>query len=69
MFKNWRGVILNYSNHRLTNGFVERKDNRIKAMERMAYGYHNIENLRRRILLANNEIAAGTKASGGPHAY
>jgi len=53
----------------LTNGFVERKDNRIKAMERMAYGYHNIENLRRRILLANNEIAASTKASWAFQAY
>ena len=69
MFKNWRNEILNYFDRRITNGFVEGKNNRIKVIKRMAYGYRNIENLRRRILLANNEIAAGTKASGGFHAY
>jgi len=69
MFKNWRNEILNYFDHRITNGFVEGKNNRIKVIKRMAYGYRNIDNLRRRILLANNEIAAGTKASGGFHAY
>jgi transposase len=69
MFKNWRGEILNYFDHRVTNGFVEGKNNRIKVIKRMAYGYRNIDNLRRRILLTNNEIAASTKASGGFHAY
>jgi transposase len=69
MFKNWRGEILNYFDHRVTNGFVEGKNNRIKVIKRMAYGYRNIDNLRRRILLTNNEIAANTKASGGFHAY
>jgi hypothetical protein len=53
----------------VTNGFVEGMNNRIKVIKRMAYGYRNIDNLRRRILLANNDIAAGTKASGGFHAY
>lgn len=44
-------------------------NNRIKVIKRMAYGYRNINNLRRRILFANNEIVVGTKASGGFHAY
>jgi hypothetical protein len=35
----------------------------------MAYGYRNVDNLRRRILLTNNELATGTKVSGGFHAY
>lgn len=69
MFRNWRGEILNYFDHRVTNGFVEGKNNRIKVIKRMAYGYRNVDNLRRRIFLTNNEIAAGTKVSGGFHAY
>ena len=69
MFRNWRGEILNYFDHRVTNGFVEGKNNRIKVIKRMAYGYRNIDNLRRRILLTNNEIAASTKASEAFHAY
>jgi len=68
-FKNWHNEILNYFDHRVTNGFVERKNTRIKVIKRMAYGYRNIDNLRRRILLTNNEIAASTKASGAFHAY
>jgi len=55
--------------YRVTNGFVEVKSNKIKVIKRMAYGYFNIDNLRRRILLANNEITANTKASVGFHAY
>ncbi len=69
MFKNWRNEILNYFDHPVTNGFVEGMNNRIKVIKRMAYGYRNIDNLRRRILLTNNKIAADTKASGGFHTY
>ena len=69
MFRNWRTEILNYFDHRVTNDFVEGKNNRIKVIKRMAYGYRNVNNLRRRILLTNNEIAANTKGSGGFHAY
>jgi transposase len=69
MFRNWRSEILNYFDYHITNGFVEGKNNRIKVIKRMAYGYRNVDNLRRRILLTNNEIAAGTKVSGGFHAY
>jgi transposase len=68
MFRNWRNEILNYFDHHVTNGFVEGKNNRIKVIKRMAYGYRNSDNLRRRILLTNNEIAASTKASGCFHA-
>ena len=62
-------MILNYFDHRVTNGFVEGKNDRIKVIKRIAYGYRNVNNLGRRILLINNEIAAGTKTSGGFHAY
>jgi transposase len=58
-----------YFGHRITNGFVEGKNNGIKFIKGMAYGYRNIANLRRRVLPANNEVTAGTEASGGFHAY
>jgi len=36
---------------RLSNGFVEGKNNRTKALMRQGYGYRNRHNLRLRILL------------------
>jgi len=50
---NWREEILNYFDYRITNGFVEGKNNRIKTIKRMAYGYRNMANFRMRILAAN----------------
>ena len=50
---NWRKEILNYFDYRITNGFVEGKNNRIKTIKRMAYGYRNIGNFRLRILATN----------------
>jgi transposase len=53
MVSEWREEILNYIDHPITNGFVEGKNNRIKTIKRMAYGYRNINNLGLRILAAN----------------
>ena len=53
MFRNWRDLILNYFTHRYTNGFVEGKNNHIKVIKRMGYGYRNVENFRGRVLLTN----------------
>jgi len=50
---NWREKILNHFDYWITNGFVERKNNRIKTIKRMAYGYRNLDNFRMRILAAN----------------
>jgi transposase len=53
-FKNWRHEILAFFQYLpllVSNGFVEGKNNRTKAMMRQAYGYHNRYNLRMRILL------------------
>jgi len=50
---NWREEILNYFDYRITNGFVEGKNNRIKTIKRMAYGYRSMDNFRMRILAAN----------------
>ena len=47
----WREEVLNYFDHRVTNGFVEGKNTRTKQLIRQAYGYRNRDNLRLRILL------------------
>lgn len=53
-FRNWREEILAFfsflPDNRITNGFVEGKNNRTKALMRQAYGYRNRLNLRLRIL-------------------
>jgi transposase len=51
MLNSWRDEILNYFDIRLTNGFVEGKNNRTKVIQRQAYGYRNKLNLRLRVLL------------------
>ena len=53
-FRNWRQEILAFFDFlptRLSNGFVEGKNNRTKAIMRQGYGYRNRRNLRLRILL------------------
>jgi len=52
-FTHWREEILNYFDYWLTNCFVEGKNNRIKTIKRMAYGYRNMNNFRIRILVTN----------------
>ena len=52
--KNWRQEILAFFEYLpilVSNGFVEGKNNRTKAIMRQAYGYRNRHNLRMRILL------------------
>ena len=53
-FRNWRKEILAFFDFlptRLSNGFVEGKNNRTKALMRQGYGYANRRHLRLRILL------------------
>jgi transposase len=53
-FRNWRQEMLAFFDFlptRLSNGFVEGKNNRTKALMRQGYGYRNRRNLRLRILL------------------
>ncbi len=55
-FKNWRQEILAFFHFlptRISNGFVEGKNNRTKALMRQGYGYRNRQHLRMRILLGN----------------
>jgi len=53
MLRDWRQEILHYFDHPYTNGFVEGKNNRIKVIKRIGYGYRNGHNFRQRILLTN----------------
>jgi transposase len=55
MLRTWRQEILNYFDHPYTNGFVEGKNNRIKVIKRIAYGYRNRHNFRQRVLLTNHK--------------
>ncbi|HET8912065.1 MAG TPA: ISL3 family transposase [Ktedonobacteraceae bacterium] len=55
-FVKWRQEILAFFQFlptRISNGFVEGKNNRTKALMRQAYGYRNRQHLRLRILLGN----------------
>jgi transposase len=52
--RDWRREILAFFDFlptRLSNGFVEGKNNRTKALMRQGYGYRNRRHLRLRILL------------------
>jgi transposase len=51
MFASWQEEILNYFTYRVTQGFVEGTNNRAKVLERRAYGYRNVQNLRLQLLL------------------
>lgn len=62
MLRDWRQEILNYFDHPYTNGFVEGKNNRIKVLKRLAYGYRNQGNFRQRILLTNVKEASSRAA-------
>jgi transposase len=53
MLRHWRQEILNYFDYPYTNGFLEGKNNRIKVIKRVAYGYCNAQNFRQRIMLTN----------------
>jgi transposase len=49
-FSKWRKEILAFFQFRISNGFVEGKNNRTKTLMRQGYGYRNRQHLRLRIL-------------------
>ena len=55
MLKVWRQEILNYFDYPYTNGFLEGKNNHIKVIKRVAYGYRNAQSFRQRILLTSHK--------------
>ena len=46
----WFELIVRYIRHRYTNGLTEGFNNKIKLIQRMAYGLRNERNRRKRIL-------------------
>lgn len=50
MLMRWEPYILNYFTYRITNGFTEGMNNRIKTIKRISYGFRNQENFRLRVL-------------------
>ena len=46
----WRKYIVAFFQYRITNGLVEGINNLIKAIKRMAYGFHNFDHFRLRVL-------------------
>ncbi len=49
--RNWWEVILNYFHDRLSSGFVEGMNNKLKLIKRLAYGYRNFSHFRLRVLV------------------
>lgn len=54
MLQSWEPYILNAFDCPYSNGFTEGCNNTIKVLKRVAYGYRNFHNFRRRILLTLN---------------
>ena len=49
MIKRWEQKLLNYFKTKITNGFAEGINNKIKLIKRIGYGIPNVMNLRRRV--------------------
>jgi len=63
MLRTWREEILNYFDRRYTNAVLEGKNNRIKVIKRVAYGYRNRDNFRQRIMLTNLKRSRRNRAA------
>ena len=50
MFYNWKTEIANIIDERISNGFIEGSNNKIKVLKRISYGVRNIDRFRNRIL-------------------
>ncbi len=48
---NWKDKVLNFFHQRLTNATVEGLNNAIRGIIRRSFGFHNFQNLKRRILI------------------
>jgi transposase len=49
---NWKDQIVSFFNHRITSGFVEGMNSKIKLLKRIAFGIPNFQHFRLRILWA-----------------
>jgi transposase len=67
--RNWGLEMLNYFDYRLTNGYVEGKNNRIKVLKRIAYGYRDIKVFVERIFLTNEATSSPRALKFSYHTY
>ena len=67
MLQNWEKYILNIFDCPYSNGFTEGCNNSIKVLKRIAYGYRNFHNFRRRILLSLNAQEPSAPSRMAPH--
>ena len=67
MLQNWDKYILNAFDCPYSNGFTEGCNNSIKVLKRIAYGYRNFHNFRRRILLTLNARGSSAPSRMTPH--
>lgn len=56
MLTNWREYILNAFEHPYSNGYTEGMNNKIKVLKRLAFGFRNFENFRKRIFLVSARV-------------
>lgn len=56
-YRNWFKQITNSFDQPITNGFTEGCNNKIKVLKRNAYGYHNFNRFRKRILFMYSNAA------------
>jgi len=47
---NWQTEILNFFEHRITSGFVEGMNSKIRVLKRIAFGIPNDDHFRLRVL-------------------
>lgn len=50
--QNWWSCILNYFDNRVTNGFIEGVNTKLRTINRMAYGYGSFLMYRMRMLIS-----------------
>ena len=56
VYKKWNKEILNSFKTSYTNSSTEGKNNKIKVIKRIAYGYKNLDNFRNRIKLMDLKV-------------
>lgn len=55
MLSNWKEYILHAFDYPYSNGYTEGVNNKIKVLKRIAFGFRNFENFRKRIFLATSK--------------
>ena len=56
-FKNWEEPIINGIIYPYSNAYTEGKNNKTKVLKRISYGIRTFENLRKRVLLINQNMS------------